>query len=85
MEVVTAPGMLVIDEYLGNAAFTVGSCCHCDSSRFIAINFVLRKIYTLPPQQQLGADAVRASLPGIDFYICFDALRVAVEDGVKKI
>ena len=79
MEVVTAPGMLVIDEYLGNAAFTVGSCCHCDSSRFIAINFVLRKIYTLPPQQQLGADAVRASLPSIDFYLGFDPPPVAAQ------
>ena len=79
MEVVTAPGMLVIDEYLGNAAFTVGSGRHCGSSRFIAINFVLRKIYTLPPQQQFGADAVRASLPSIDFYLGFDPPPVAAQ------
>jgi hypothetical protein len=79
MEVVTAPGMLVIDEYLRNAAFTVGTCRHCGSSCFIAIDFVFSKIYTLPPQQQFGADAVRASLPSIDFYVGFDAPPVATQ------
>jgi len=85
MDVIAAANVLLVDKYLRDAALTIGTFCHFGSSHFVAVNFVLGKINTLPPQQQFGTDAVRASLPGVDFYMGFDALRVAVKDGVKKI
>ena len=77
--------MLIVNKYLWNAALTVGAFRHFGSSRFVAVNFVFCKIYTFPPQQQFGAEAIRASLPGVDFYLGFDELRMAVKEGVKKI
>lgn len=74
IQVITAPNMLIVDENLRNTSSAIGALCHSHSSRSIPVNFIFSKRHPLPPQQHFGSNAIRAGLPGINFYICFDLL-----------
>lgn len=69
--------MLIIDENLGYGAASVSALGHLVSRCVIAIYFVFAIVDAFPPEEHFGADAVGASLPSVDFYIGFDAFRVA--------
>ena len=77
--------MLGVDKNLGHASSPIRSVRHSASGCFVTINFVFSILNAFPPEQQFCPDAKRAGLPGIDLNLGFDALWMAIQEGIEEV